>query len=120
MRMALSGLVTGPTESHPVKQNASVSYLGGFPDYHTGTVVDKETAADFRSRMDFHPCPETCQHTDQAGDYRDTEPVQPVGDTVHHDCVPGSIAEQGFQPVPCRWIVFLYRFKILDNLLYHS
>src|SRR6185369_10654350 len=70
-----------------------ISYGGGFPDDNTHAVIDKETMADFSSRMYLNPCQEAAYSGNPAGQQLEFDFPELVGYTVQHNGMKAGVAE---------------------------
>src|SRR6266849_9532151 len=53
-RVALADFLAGPAERHTLVERDIVTDNGGLADHHTQTMIDEQTSANLRPRMNFN------------------------------------------------------------------
>ena len=66
-RMALASLFAGPSKRHALKEGDVLANLRRLPDHDAHAMIDEETFADDRGRMDFDAGQNACDLRNHAG-----------------------------------------------------
>src|SRR3990167_9088770 len=118
-RMALTLVPTGAAKGYTLVKSDVIADLGGFTDDDAHTVVDKETPANLRTRVNFdtrRPAPEVRHHSRQplpaTAPQRMRQAMQP------HRMQP-RIASDHLKGITRRRIAMKYALDILSHALKH-
>jgi hypothetical protein len=95
--VALSGFLAGTAKGDSLIYGAVVTDFGGFADYDSGAVVDKNSAADFCRRMYFNAGASANNLGKSAGGEFKAVVPKPKGRTVPHYCVKSGIEKQNLE-----------------------
>ena len=100
----LATLERCPAQCHALVEGAIIANLGGLPDHNTHAVIDKQAAADARTRVDLDP-----GHYPAAMRYKATGQIpaalpQPMREPEIEQGLKAGIAQHDFQPRPGRRI----------------
>jgi hypothetical protein len=98
--MPLAFLAGGAAEGCSLIEENIISDFGCFPDNHSSTVVNKETAADSGARMDFNAGKETAEEGKHTGRQPAAVAPQKAGYPVQPEGMHARIAADNFNDTP--------------------
>src|SRR5271166_2961359 len=78
---------TGAAEGDAVEDRDVLAHLSGFPDYHSGRVVDEQARAEHRTGMDFDTSQDPGEFSEHSRGQPGIAVPQPVADPVTPDGV---------------------------------
>ena len=126
--MTLSYVLTRTAERYALVERAIVSYLGCLTDNDARSVVDNESLADGRARVDLNSGKEFCHLAYRpCGKGMSTE-IELVRDAVGEDGVQSRIEQKnlyvtfrrGVSLSYCRYIVLYFIFDLIFNVVYRA
>ena len=113
--MTLDAIGAGAAEGYAGIDRDVIADHRGFADDHTHTVVDEETATNFRAGMDFDSGQEARQLGHPARQEEPTAQPQFVSDAMNPDSVQSGIAKIDFSAGSRRGVVFQHVGDVLAN-----
>ena len=119
-RMSLSFFFARSAEGHPLVERDVSPDLRRLTDDNTCPVVDKESLADGRSRMDLNPRQEAPEVRDQARDQHPAAHKKCVGDTVQPDGMQPAVAEHHLDHALRRRVTLKNDANIAPDLCEHE
>ena len=118
--MALSGLVTGSSESHTLVDCHIVSHHGRFSYNHTGSVINKKTLADGGGRVYFNAGFSNRPLRNVPGYEFMAVAVKPVGSAMHTHRPKPRIEKIYFQRGARRRVSCLYGIYVFFKSFKHN
>ena len=119
-RMSLSFFFARSAEGHPLVERDVSPDLRRLTDDNTCPVVDKESLADGRSRMDLNPRQEAPEVRDQARDQHPAAHKKCVGDTVQPDGMQPAVAEHHLDHALRRRVTLKNDANVAPDLCEHE
>src|SRR5690606_16293223 len=100
-------------------QGDVIADLGSLANHYAHAMVDKETPADGRARMDLDAGQPATERRNKARQHLPVALPQPMRQAVKQYRVQARVVEQHLKAVACRRVAMKYRLDILANALEH-